>query len=199
MVYWDAPIAYTAPEHLARDRAWGRDQFFTVLIPEQPALQGRKKLLAPWAKVCLCEQTGHLRGQSWEFFTFAFPGLGRMPVLKLEGKKIIKICLPPSQIYVFPFDKQWLHFFFPSRFVFFFSFKVSSSQRGKRHFAHVLICQTRHHCTLSAIPGTSPRLHWLTSAEAELPSTTLPQPQSTLFSNKDFLFFPKKKVLQLIR
>ena len=152
-----------------------------------PAWRGRKILLAPRVRVPLHEQTGHSRGCLWEFFISACFETTRQ-------KQLIKICLPPSQIYLFPFDKQWFHFSSRPGFFFSFSFKVSPSQRGKKLFARVLICQTRHRRTLTTILGTSPCLHWLTSAEGELPNTTLPQPQCTLLKRNISFFFKSNTV-----
>lgn len=72
-----------------------------------------------------------------------------------------------------------ISFFFPSKFFFSFSFKLSPGQRGKRLFAHVLICQTRHHHTLTTVLGTSPCLPPL-QPKGNFPTQLSPSP-NTLF------------------
>lgn len=85
--------------------------------------------------------------------------------------------LPPRSIY-FPLTNSDF-IFLPVQNFFSFSFKLSPGQRGKRLFAHVLICQTRHCHALTTILGTSPCLPRL-QPKGNFPTQLSPSP-NTLF------------------
>lgn len=106
---------YGSRSSLPRDGMRGRNRLFTplctVLIPEQPCWARKEEITSAMSKGPSLWANRALKRLFMRDFHFSYPGLGRMPVLKLEGKKKkVKICLPPSQIYLFPFDKQWFHF-----------------------------------------------------------------------------------------
>lgn len=163
--------------------AWDRDWLFTQLC--SPAWQGRKKLPEPWVRVPLCEQTGCLRGGWWEFL--AFPGLGRCPFWTRRQKhnKNLPPSLPDLSISLW---QTVISFFFPSKIFFSFSFKLSPGQRGKRLFAHVLICQTRHHHALT--PFWEQVLAFPRCSQRGTSQHNSPPAQTHSFKNKYCLFFP---------
>lgn len=121
---------------------------------------------------------------------FGFPWPGQMPVLKLEGKNIIKICLPPSQIYLFPFDKQWFHFSSRPNF-FFFLFQTEPRPTWQKalcscpYLSNTPPPRPHHHSGNKSLPSPA-------AAKGELPNTTFPQPKHTLLKINiafSFLFF----------
>lgn len=172
---WPSPLKRT--RHLKASKS--HDWCFTQLCSSHPCMARKQGIARAMSEGPSPRANSVLERWLRRVFPFCFPWPGQMPVLKLEGKHIIKICLPPSQIYLFPFDKQWFHFSSRPEFFFSFSFKLSPGQRGKRLFAHVLICQTRHYHALTTILGTSPCLPRL-QPKGNFPTQLSPSP-NTLF------------------
>lgn len=197
--YRDAPVAYTAaePAFLATGRRVGTS--FSHCCAQSPSLsnpawRGRKKLLAPSARVPLCEQTRALERLLKRVFHFAFSGLGRMPVLKLEGKKKKlkkSASLPPRSIY-FPLTNSDF-IFLPIQDLFFFSL-LNWAQANVAKDSLLMSLFVKHTITAPSPPFWEQALAftgWL-QPKGNFPTQLSPSPNALFFKIKiSFSFFFK--------
>lgn len=150
-----------------------------VLIPAQPCL-ARKEEIARATSEGLSQRANRVL-ERWlmRVFHFCFPWPGQNACFETRRQKHNKNLPPSLPDLSISLWQTVISFFFPSRIFFYFSFKLSPGQRGKRLFAHVLICQTGHRRALTTILGTSPRLPQL-QPKGNFPTQLSPSP-NTLF------------------
>lgn len=181
---WPSPLKRT--RHLKASKS--HDWCFTQLCSSHPCLARKQGIARAMSEGPSPRANSVLERWLRRVFPFCFPWPGQMPVLKLEGKHIIKICLPPSQIYLFPFDKQWFHF--SSRPEFFFLSLLNWAQANVAKGSLLMSLFVKHATTTPSPPFWEQALAFPGCSRRGTSQHNSPQAQTHSFKNKYCLFFP---------